>query len=367
MKEILKIIFCINVFLFPLNAQKIIVEWQKTFGGKGNDRGYFAIQEGNGDILIVGNTTSFGAKGKDIYLIKIDENGNKIFEKVIKSVGNERPYCIINSQENEYLIVGRIDKNSEYGKDIFFLKIGKNGNEILKKTIGNKNRNEWGYCVIPVEYNSYLIAGGFSSPNKECGVYLVKTDKNGNVLYEKTIKKGKCAWVRKIQPLKNREYLMLGQINYLENSKKGIYLLKLDSSLNKISEKIAFFDLKIPVHCVHDFFFEEENNSVIVIGYQILCCGEFGENIFFIKLDNKGNRLLKKVLGGEGNENVFRIIKTKDGKFLLAGYTSSKGAGYKDVYIIKINNKGKNMERGNRRKKRLMLQKILSYLRIIPI
>jgi hypothetical protein len=51
------------------------LQWQKTFGGPGLDAGYSVRQTSDFGFVVVGDTTSFGAGGSDIYLIRTDANG----------------------------------------------------------------------------------------------------------------------------------------------------------------------------------------------------------------------------------------------------------------------------------------------------
>jgi len=51
--------------------------WNKTFGGDSSDKGISALQIDDG-FLLAGSTYSFGEGQVDIFLIKTDLNGNPI-------------------------------------------------------------------------------------------------------------------------------------------------------------------------------------------------------------------------------------------------------------------------------------------------
>jgi hypothetical protein len=51
------------------------VAWHKTFGGNGQDTGYTVIQASDRGFTLTGETTSFGAGGGDMYVIKVNQVG----------------------------------------------------------------------------------------------------------------------------------------------------------------------------------------------------------------------------------------------------------------------------------------------------
>lgn len=66
-----------------------------------------------------------------------------------------------------------------------------------------------------------------------------------------------------------------------------------------------------------------------------------GSSILLTKNYENGNEIWSKQYGGKSYDKANSIINTKDGGYLLVGSTSSFGNGNYDVYVIKVDAKGK--------------------------
>ncbi|MEM3467004.1 MAG: hypothetical protein QW566_11080, partial [Candidatus Jordarchaeales archaeon] len=56
--------------------QKAQMTWAKTYGGKNNDSAFRVAVDGQGNIIVVGETWSFGAGGSDVWVLKLNASGN---------------------------------------------------------------------------------------------------------------------------------------------------------------------------------------------------------------------------------------------------------------------------------------------------
>ena len=84
---------------------------------------------------------------------------------------------------------------------------------------------------------------------------------------------------------------------------------------------------------------EAADGSYILTGYTT-GKGAGGEDAFLISTNSIGETLWTKMYGGSGKDNGWAIRQTKDGGFIIVGFSNSFGAGDMDVYLIKTDSKG---------------------------
>ncbi len=61
---------------------------------------------------------------------------------------------------------------------------------------------------------------------------------------------------------------------------------------------------------------------------------------YILKLNSDGSLAWQKTYGGNGYDAASSIQQTTDGGYIVAGVTKSFGAGYEDVYILKLDSNG---------------------------
>ena len=66
-----------------------------------------------------------------------------------------------------------------------------------------------------------------------------------------------------------------------------------------------------------------------------------GVDMYFMQTDKNGNFKGQAAYGGKGDDRAFAIAPILDKGFMLAGYTTSYGAGNTDVYLVKTDKAGK--------------------------
>jgi hypothetical protein len=169
-----------DVYVVKLDANGNL-QWTKTIGGKNDDAGLSLIQTSDGGYAIAGSTISFGVGEPDVYVVKLDANGNLQWTKTIGGPGNEAGYSLIQTSDGSYAIA---DYTNSFGAgewDVYVVKLNADGNLQWTKTISAKNENLGKLFLIQSSDGGYAIAGhteSFGTGGDD--VYVVKLDKNGD-------------------------------------------------------------------------------------------------------------------------------------------------------------------------------------------
>jgi hypothetical protein len=113
------------------------VQWTKTIGGSNDDEAWSIIQSSDGGYVVAGSTRSFGAGGYDFYVVKLDSGGNVQWTKTIGGSDFDAAYSIIQSSDGGYVVAGRTRSFGAGGWDIYVVKMDANGNVCFSQNITN--------------------------------------------------------------------------------------------------------------------------------------------------------------------------------------------------------------------------------------
>ncbi len=89
------------------------LEWRRYFGGTSNDRSYDAIETRDGHFILAGTSESQDVDvsdpkgGYDIWILKLDEKGNLIWEKSIGGSLYDGAQAVVEQSNGNYLVLGQ--------------------------------------------------------------------------------------------------------------------------------------------------------------------------------------------------------------------------------------------------------------------
>ncbi|HEX4851432.1 MAG TPA: hypothetical protein VFV08_11530, partial [Puia sp.] len=138
--------------------------------------------------------------GEDVWLGKIDDNGNLLWHQVYGGSGSDYPYYISKTNDGGYLITGYTnssdsDITQNHGKlDFWVIKTDINGAKVWQKTYGGSN-DDIGILGVPsADGTGYIIAGGAGSNDGDLNMnrgsldgWVFKIDLSGNIVWQKTL------------------------------------------------------------------------------------------------------------------------------------------------------------------------------------
>ena len=175
-----------DFLLVKVNASGA-VQWNQTYGGTDYDYAYSVIQTSDGGYAMVGETNSSGAGGSDFWLIKTDTTGNMQWNKTYGGTGADTGVAVVQNSDGGYALAGRTSSFGAGGNDIWLIKTDATGNMLWNKTYGGPG-TEQGNAMVQTSDGGYAIFSPTTSFSTGGGqdVWLVKTDSMGNMLWNKT-------------------------------------------------------------------------------------------------------------------------------------------------------------------------------------
>lgn len=165
------------------------LQWMKLFGGAGEDWGDYVEETSDGSFIVTGYTTSFGAGGYDIYLLKISSTGNLQWSKTYGGPGGDgsSSWGISGkiTQDKGIMLCANTTSWGAGNNDVLLIKADSLGNLLWAKTYGGISEEQPRFADETPD-KGFIISGYTTSFGAgDADAYLVKTDSLGNLQWSK--------------------------------------------------------------------------------------------------------------------------------------------------------------------------------------
>jgi glycine cleavage system H lipoate-binding protein len=317
-------IFAIAVILFNVFGTRSY-QWQLSLGGDKYEQAYAVAPLSDGGYLTVGVTNSKGAGSNDIWVIKNAANGATQWEKVLggvewdiaKSVIEVKSPVSSESNANPVLVFGSTSSTDNGDSDFWLLKLDRQGQLLWQKKYGD-SAEEKGQVVLNSADGGYILLGtvaDFSTGLND--VLVIKTDSQGEVLWQKTYGDDGSNQVTTAQLTPEGDILFGGQ-NAV--GQYDFWLNKIDSQGNIIWQTTAGTESS---DTATDLVINTDG-SIVIVGYNI-SNGTGLRILMAVKFDAQGQELWQKEYRALYNQwsQANAIVASPNGGYVLAGKTKT--------------------------------------------
>ena len=155
-------------------------EWNQAFGGSDQDIGNSVDYCMDGGFVLTGFTRSHGSgTDADVLLVKTDSEGNGDWSKYWGGIEGDIGYDVKQTSDGGFILTGFTRSFGSVNGDIYLIKLDSDGNEVWDNTFGG-NEADSGYSVQQTDDGYYIIAGyTYSFGEGESDVWLISATSLG--------------------------------------------------------------------------------------------------------------------------------------------------------------------------------------------
>jgi len=310
--------------------------WSKTYGGPGAASAVSGIQTKDNGYALIGFKNASASNSinpgpgidNDIWLIKTDSEGTMQWNKTYGGPFDDRGYNVIQTKDGGYAIVGgnKFGSSKVDNNDVVFIKTDPLGNMQWNKTYGLTTAYEWGTYVIETTDGGFAIAAStIDMTTGKDSFWLIKTDALGNMQWDKTFAGSSGGRGFLVVQTADGGYAIDGTL--AENNNADFAIIKTDS--NGIMQWNKTYGG--PGIDISRGFTITRDGGFALAGFST-SFGNGDYDIWLVKTDSNGNMQWNKTYGGPRDDKIqwFGLVETNDG-YAIAGYTQSFGAGGTNV------------------------------------
>jgi len=267
--------------------------WEKSFGRGQIKVVNSAVRTGDGGLLVVGWTRSPSSGEEDAWAIRVDRDGNELWERTFGGDGEDAANFVIQTADGGFLIVGKTRSKGEGRYDAWIVKLDEAGNLVWDRTFGGADFDE-ANSVIQTRDGGFLVVGytlSWGAGGRDA--WIIRLDGSGRKLWERVFGGEWDDTAYSAAQTADGKFLIAGVRS--RSSGSGI--------LNLVPE----------------------------------------DDVWLIMVDDDGDEIWEKTYGGKDDDGAFSVISTKDGGFLVAGYTESIGSAGRNGWVIKLDEDGNKL------------------------
>ena len=320
----------------------------RSWGGTGFDWGVSLFATEEGDYLIAGSTTSNGYGVSTAYLARTSSKGNVLWTTWFGGWGDDNAEAVAITDDSNIVIAGvsesfnlmtgnKIDPNSGQMIDdynVYLLKTDKDGTVLWEKPYGDTLYSEWGTCMAVVS-DGYLVAGYQSRTDGEEDLFYLRTDLDGNLAWQKVYGTADADRAVDIVATSDGGFVIGGNTQKVYPTRIDPYLVKINGAGDVLWEKT--YGVPERNEILHSMV-PAENGDILGIGVSRIGTSADPENdlLYVFRLNPAGDVVWENTYD-RSSINVGRsIVEDQLGFLMVCGQDVRENA----IHVTKLDGDG---------------------------
>ncbi len=306
--------------------------WGKTFKARPISEARSIAITSDSNLVVAGYSVKEFLSEREMWILKISREGKLIWEKSFGGIADECAYSIVETYDEGFAIAGFSSTNENFEEDAWILKLDKNGNKIWDNRYGQSGK-DYAYDIAQTK-DKGLVFCGYQSKRSDAHMsfWLAKTDSAGNDLWDNIYHFNKWDVATTLVEGLDGYIYVAGYTRASSIIDYDVAILKIDQEGNEIWKKTISWgrwDQATSITTTYD-------NGIVIAGFT-RSGKEMSSDFAVTKIDSAGNVLWENVFARKSLDYPNAVIETRDNGLAIAGTTYTQGRGW-DFALLKFKN-----------------------------
>jgi hypothetical protein len=300
-------------------------QWHRTFGGPDEEECYDVYQTPDGGYIFGGRTG--GAGNKDLLVIKTNANGDSVWGKTYGGSEQDEGFVFIETSDGGYLIAGETQSYGVGDKDVWMVKINANG-DTLWTAIHDFGGDDVAYGAEQTSDGGFALVGYINGGINV--MFLLKTDGSGNEQWHRTYNAGAISMLKSVHQTSDGGYIMSGYVYFMSAQMMDVHVVKADANGDTVWTRTyggeGYDQIWNSI--------EIANGNFLCVGMT----QNFGaDSIDFLMMEitTSGSLLWTDVIGTVHNEYATNITAIPSGGYIATGSKIS-ATGDQNAWLLRL-------------------------------
>mgnify|MGYP005990045875 CR=1 FL=1 len=312
-----------------------VLQWGRTLGGSGTDIGQAVATDSSDNIIVVGHTTSDGVGGNDFLIAKYNSSGALQWDRTLGGSSQDYVHGIAIDSSDNIIVAGYTKSDGAGNNDFLIAKYNSSGVLQWDRTLGGSSTDE-GFAVAIDSSDNIIVAGQARSDGAGDDDFLIaKYNSSGVLQWDRTLGGSGIDEGFAVAIDASDNIVVAGSTTSDGAGSSDFLVAKYSpSGVLQWDRTLGGSGLDVARGVSID-----SSDNIIVAGYTT-SDGAGSYDFLIAKYNSSGTLQWDRTLGGSGTELAFAVAVDSSDNIIVTGYTTSDGAGSSDFLTAKLPSDG---------------------------
>lgn len=309
--------------------------WRRSFGGRMADQFFGVVGARDGGMVAVGHTRSSGAGQSDLWVVRLDAQGRTLWTQTFGGPENDRARAVTRTRDGSFVVVGFTASFGAGDRDLWAVKVNDAGRLVWARTFGGP-KADYGFDVTALADGGVAIVGHEWTDAKRGRDFLVmRLDADGRPVWRRRLDRSPFDAGTAIAQGADGLFTVVGATRGASAFDDDVWTVRLDGAGVVLWDRVIGGPKPDTPFAVTPL-----GSGDVAIAAITWSWGAGAGDAWLLRLGPRGDTRWQRVFGGPVWDRPTGLLTTDDDGVLMVGHTSSRGAGYEDGWLLRVDRDG---------------------------